>query len=112
MVNGVATNITKVKAGYSYYLFMPSSQFQNGSISLNMNYMTNKPFSYVYIYEYSSCTLTNTLYSKYTSISISNKNNSEFFTSFKYSNNKYDIQYIALKITPNYDINLTAKNYC
>jgi hypothetical protein len=100
-----------LKAGFTYYLYIYASKYQMATFNLNMTSLTSyKPFSYVYVYEYSSKIFTNYLSSKYTSVTLSSKNNNVFSASFKYSNNKYDTQYIALKIIPSYDIvNLTAK---
>ena len=52
--NGLSKNITNLKSGISYYFFLPSTQRETALINLNMSYMTTRPFTYSYIYEYST----------------------------------------------------------
>ena len=50
--DSIAQKIINLEAGYSYYFIIPSTIFQDDSVSLTMNYMSPKPFNHVYIYEY------------------------------------------------------------
>jgi hypothetical protein len=47
--NGVAKNITNLKAGNEYYFLLPATQLQQDTISLTMS---EKNFNNLYIYEY------------------------------------------------------------
>ena len=77
--------------------------FTNNIISLKMNSMNSNPLSFVDIYEYERITYN---YIKFTSKTITTKTkNDEIISSFIYTIDKYDTKYIALKITPDYDIN-------
>ena len=103
LTNGIPLNLTDLKSGYSYFFFIPSTKFTNNIISLKMNSINSNPLSSVDIYEYEN--ITNT-YIKFTSQKITTKTkNDEIISSFIYTINKNDTKYIALKMTPDYDIN-------
>ena len=108
--NGLSKNITNLKSGISYYFFIPSTQLLTALITLNMNYMNTKPFTYSYIYEYESRYNSSYSSSSNKSLSITTKNN-ELTSSLIYSINYFSTKYIALKFTPNYNINYIIAKY-
>ena len=102
--NGKDKNIQNLKAGIPYYFFLPSIYLQTAFINLNISYMSNEPFTYIYIYEYK--TRNSPSYLKRSSQSLSTTiKNKELTSSFTYSSNNVDTKYIALQFTPNYNIN-------
>jgi hypothetical protein len=42
--DGVSLNATNLKAGFSYYFFVPATKYQNQIINLQMNNMNKQPF--------------------------------------------------------------------
>ena len=104
--NGVAKNITNLKAGNEYYFLIPSTQFQQDTISLTMSEIN---LNNLYIYEYDFSSISSSLnYRKVDnkSITVSTLKN-EYKSSFRYIINDYYTTHIVLKITPSYDL-----NYC
>ena len=65
--------------------------------------MSSKPFTFSYIYEYSTRYNSTYLKNSVKSLSITTKNN-ELISSFTYSVNNVNTKYIALQFTPNYNI--------
>ena len=108
--NGLPKNVTTLKSGIPYYFFLPSSYLQTAFINLNISYMSSKPFTYSYIYEYS--TKYSSTYLTYNSqyLSTTTKNN-ELTSSFTYSVKNVNTKYIALKFTPNYNINYIVAKF-
>ena len=106
--NNIPLNITNLKSGFAYYFFISSTKFKNNKIDLKMNNMNKQPFSFLDIYEYVNIASN---YTKLTSQQITTKiENDELISSFAYSIDNYNTNYIALKIIPDYDINnLTVK---
>ena len=100
LLNGIAKNITNLKSGIPYYFFISTFQFQTNSINLTMSYMNKEPFTYSYIYEYSS--RLSSIYHKSTNESFNHK---QLTSTLTYLVNNYDTTYIALKIIPFYNIN-------
>jgi hypothetical protein len=107
LFNGVAKKIDNLRKDFPYYLFIPASQFQNVSFNLTMNYMANKPFNNLHLYEYEDRNLSG-IYSKLERIGISSKND-KLISSFSYMPSHSYTKYIALEIIPNENITyLTA----
>ena len=102
--NGEEKNITNLKSGISYFFFLPINQFQSAFINFNMSYMSSEPFTYLYIYEYSSRSPSSYIKNSSQSFSTTIKNN-ELTSSFTYLVNYYNTKYIALNFTPNYNLN-------
>lgn len=97
--------VYSLKAGATYLFYLSSNQNQMATFSLNMTSPTGvKPFSYVYINEYSSYDFKYPLSSNYTYVTFSSKGNNVFYTSINYSNKKYNMKFIAIKLIPSYDI--------
>ena len=71
--------------------------------------MSSKPFTFSYIYEYSTRYNSTYLKNSVKSLSITTKNN-ELISSFTYSVNNVNTKYIALQFTPNYNINYIVVN--
>ena len=71
--------------------------------------MSTKPFTYSYIYEKESRYSSSSLASSSQSLSTTTKNN-ELASSFTYSVSNVNTKYIALKFTPNYNINYIVVN--
>ena len=106
--DGVSLNATNLKAGFSYYFFVPATKYQNQIINLQMNNMNKQPFSLVNIQEHKAKESAS-LESKSKSVTMITEN-SELVSSFTYSINNFDTKYLALIITPDYDINnITVK---
>ena len=66
--------------------------------------MSSEPFTYLYIYEYSSRSPSSYIKNRSQSFSTTIKNN-ELTSSFTYLVNYYNTKYIALNFTPNYNLN-------
>ena len=109
LVNGVQKKIYSLNSSETYSFYFDTFQYQSLFISLNMSYMSSKPFTYSYIYEYS--TKYSSTYLTYNSqyLSTTTKNN-ELTSSFTYSVKNVNTKYIALKFTPNYNINYIVVN--
>ena len=107
--NGLPKNITNLKSGIPYYFFLPSIYLQTASINLNISYMSSTPFIFSNIYELSSRYTSTYLRIIARYLSITTKNN-ELTSSFTYSVNNYNTTYIAIKFTPNYNINYIVVN--
>ena len=100
-------NIYSLNSNETYYFFINAVQYQTININLTMNYMSTKPFIFSYIYELSNRSSSNYLKLKDEPNSMLVKNN-QLILSFTYLVNQSDTHYIALQLTPNYNINYTV----
>lgn len=99
----IPLNATNLKAGFSYYFFIPAVKYQNQIINLQMNNMNKQPFSLVNIQERKAKESVS-LKSISQRVTMKTENN-ELVSSFTYSINNFDTKYLALLVTPDYDIN-------
>ena len=98
----IPLNVTNLKAGFSYYFFIPAVKYQNQIINLQMNNMNKQPFSLVNIQEHKEKE-SDSLKSISQSVTMKTENN-VLVSSFTYSINNFDTKYLALLVTPDYDI--------
>ena len=103
LVNGEKKIINSLNSSEIYYFYINAVQYQELNVSLTMSYMSNKPFTYTYIYECSNSSSSSCLQNTSQYITTTTNNN-QLISSFTYSVNYSDTQYIALKFTPNYNI--------
>ena len=102
LTDGEAKEISKLSKGIDYYFYIEANEDQKVNIEINMDYISNQPFSYLYIYEHS------TRYgyitrSAYYNVYNSTKNG-KIFISQTYSVSRSLTSYVSIKITPDYDI--------
>ena len=98
----IPLNVTNLKAGFSYYFFIPAVKYQNQIINLQMNNMNKQPFSLVNIQEREG-KASASLKSISQSVAMKTENN-ELVSSITYYINNFDTKYLALLVTPDYDI--------
>ena len=103
LVNGEKKIINSLNSSEIYYFYINAVQYQELNVSLTMSYMSNKPFTYTYIYECSNSSSSSCLQNTSQYITTTTNNN-QLISSFTYSVNYSDTQYIALKFTSNYNI--------
>ncbi|MBQ4215359.1 MAG: hypothetical protein II663_03690, partial [Bacteroidales bacterium] len=100
--NGEQKNFTNLLSEIPYSFIINMKKDQTANISINMNYMTPQPFSFLNIYEYSPINIV-TRYDKKRNINIISEKN-ELKASFLYSASS-NATYIRIKIIPNLNIN-------
>lgn len=92
-----------LKKGNTYYFYIKAEEGNELEIELSMDYSSVNSFSSVYANEYSSRYSTSKLH--YSSIYLSSFNrNGKTVFSTTYSVWDFDAKYVALEITPNYDV--------
>ena len=109
LTNNIEKSISSLKSDLTYNFYIEAKCSQVASINLVMNYMKNKPFNYVNIYEYSSRSTRIALKTTSKQITISSQDN-QLLSHFGYLVNNSATEYISLSLEPTYNISsLTVK---
>ena len=105
IAKGSINNITHLFSKYSYYLFTLSSIGDKLNFKLSMSSNeTEKPFNSIDIYEYSNKNSPLTYLDKTDEKDIIFNKEDKLITSFSYLTKNNSTNFIALKITPKYNI--------
>ena len=102
LINGEPNKINKALKNIPYYYFIYSNQYQQVNINLAIDYLKQKPFEFLEIYEYPAIYHYNEC-NKYTNKSIkfiANDNNQFLTNSFTYMIDSLYTKIILIKIRP------------
>ena len=103
--NYITKNISNIKYNNPYYFFTNVNQYQVSIINITSNYYNNEfPFDYVDIYEYKNKTYPENQIIKKQIITNEKINNEKCITSFTYKTKERNINDIAFKFIPKYDL--------
>ena len=100
---GYSKSIRQLEKGKYYNLYISAIKYQKFQISLIMNNLNNRPFSYLYIYEKTS--KFNNYYDKSTFYPVkTNIENNKLNITFSYTVSAINSGYVTIKFTPLYNI--------
>ena len=103
LINGYSKRIEQLEEGTNYYLYISAIKYQKFQISLIMNNLNNRPFSYLYIYEKTS--KFNNYYDKSTFYPVkTNIENNKLKITIPYIVSAINSGYVTIKFTPLYNI--------
>ena len=100
--DGEAKELSKLSKGTEYSFSIRADEDQKLKIEMYMDYMDNKPFSKIYIYEYAFRNSFNT-HSTYYYVYPSTKNGKTYISK-TYSVWYSSTSYVSIDITPDYEI--------
>ena len=100
--DGEAKELSKLSKGTEYSFSIRADEDQKLKIEMYMDYMDNKPFSKIYIYEYAFRNSFNT-HSTYYYVYPSTKNGKTYISN-TYSVWYSSTSYVSIDITPDYEI--------
>lgn len=100
--DGRAFERSKLSKGTEYSFFIKADEDQDLNIEIYMDYMPNKPFSEIYIYEYA---FRNSIHIRSNDYYVfPSTKNGKTYISKTYSVWNSLTSYVSIKITPDYDI--------
>ena len=102
LTNGYSKRIEQLEEGTTYYLYISAIKYQKFQISLIMNNLNKRPFSYLYIYEKTS--KYNNYNDKSTFYPIKNIENNKLKIAISYTASVINSGYVTIKFTPLYNI--------
>ena len=103
LTNGYSKRIEQLEEGTNYYLYISAIKYQKFQISLIINNINKRPFTYLYIYEKTS--KLNNYFDKSTFYPIkTNIENNKLNITIQYTASAINSGYVTIKFTPLYNI--------